>query len=198
VIEFGGLSDCDDDLPNAIPFPAGKIESFREGADTPLHAASLDPAQQLDRLEEQLQQLEDDTHTVMSIRPEVELIFQGGSHPFGEEFTEEEVVLDRYASLEANVFERRPAVSCAEGDELSVLLEPHTRNAAETVVPMAGGTKAHVLSERRNEDLDLDDDFDDADLIVIEDELHAAVSTPPAPLVRKQEYRQLFAKLRRG
>jgi hypothetical protein len=48
-------------------------------------------------------------------------------------------------------------------------------------------------------DLNRDEDPDDSDLIIVEEDgpEHLA-SLRPAPLVRRQEYRQLFAKLRRG
>ena len=38
--------------------------------------------------------------------------------PFGNEFDEEEVVIDRYVSLEADLFAERPMVASREGDEL--------------------------------------------------------------------------------
>ena len=44
------------------------------------------------------------------------------------------------------------------------------------------------------------DDSSESDVVVVDDEPNEIVSVPtrPAPLVRRQEYRQLFAKLRRG
>ena len=207
VIEFGGLDDESDDLPEAIPFRAGTTPSSTVAESVvEIGHTSRDPAAQLDRLEAQLNALDEEFQPAGLIRPEVELIFQGGKSPFGEEFVEEEIVLDRYASLEADVFDQRPLVSCAEGRELSKLLAPHARQPAESVVPIHSsvaasakpqtvGSPASTTEAARAEFTEEDED---ADLIIVEDDTHVATHSVPAPLVRKQEYRQLFAKLRRG
>ena len=62
----------------------------------------------------QLSEIEDDFQPAGSIGPEVELVFNGLRDPFGESFQEEEVVLDRYASLDADVFGHRPQVRAAK------------------------------------------------------------------------------------
>ena len=207
VIEFGGLDDASDDLPEAIPFRAGTVPSTTAPPSVvEFGHFDADPAVQLDRLEAQLSELDEDFQPAGSICPEVELIFQGGKNPFGEEFAEEEIVLDRYASLEADVFDQRPLVSCTEGLELSKLLAPHTRQTAEPVVPIhpsvAATAKAQVgdssVSKVEAATAEYTDEDEDADLIIVEDDTPGATHSVPAPLVRKQEYRQLFAKLRRG
>jgi type II secretory pathway predicted ATPase ExeA len=208
VIEFGGLDDAGDDLPEAIPFPVTTgAASHGKSSVVEFGEPIADPEHQLDRLEAHLNELEEDFQPAGAIRPEVELIFRGGNNPFGEEFTEEEVVLDRYASLEADVFGHRPVVTCREGRELGELLAPHTRQVAEATVPIreevaatatkssATATTTAVVEPIRRAAADEDED---ADLIVLEDDVHTATKPVPPPLVRKQEYRQLFAKLRRG
>lgn len=50
---------------------------------------------------------------------EIEITFKD---PFGQGFVEEEVVIDRYASLEAATLRNRPRVHSAEGQELAVAL----------------------------------------------------------------------------
>jgi hypothetical protein len=48
-------------------------------------------------------------------------------------------------------------------------------------------------------ELTIDIDDEEADLLVIEDDLPQPLPMHrPAPLVRRQEYRQLFTRLRRG
>ena len=192
VIEFGGLDDAGDDLPEAIPFPVAATPTGSMDSEVIEFGPSRSNAErQLDRLEAHLSELEDDFQPVGAIRPEVELVFQGGVNPFGDQFVEEEVVLDRYASLEADIFERSPVVSSLEGRELGALLAPHKRHAAESVMPMSPTSAEHEPRATDAED-------NDADLIVIEEDTHVVIKPIPAPLVRKQEYRQLFAKLRRG
>jgi hypothetical protein len=68
------------------------------------------------------------------------------------------------------------------------------------VEQMIGGLEAGDSTGRDAESVNLDSgDFDDVDVIVVEDD-----PTPPPPpptntsAVRRQEYRQLFARLRRG
>ncbi len=203
VIEFGGLDDAEDDRPAAIPFPAVTThESARESSLMEFGQPVAGPEQQIDQLESHLNELEEDFRPAGAIRPEVELIFQGGNNPFGDQFVEEEVVLDRYASLESDVFDRRPLVASREGRELGELLAPHAQQAAEPVVPLermdasAEPTSGTTTLESGGCELHVDDE--DADLIVIEEDFLAATQAAPPPLVRKQEYRQLFARLRRG
>jgi type II secretory pathway predicted ATPase ExeA len=233
IVEFAALDDGPDEL---APIP------FR-----PATAAVRPSAEkQLDEIEHQLSELEDDFQPAGSIGPEVELVFHRSSDPFGEAFDEEEVVLDRYASLEANLFDSLPHVQSREGGELSSLLAPWTNQEqdpplgiakseqpvaaksavrsefaapAASVSHKASGIVLHDEPARDRETSRMepaaanvaeaagqqdaviayahaDDDFD---LIVIEEDVVNPPHLPPvAPLVRRQEYRQLFAKLRRG
>ena len=193
TVEFGKLEDSTDEAPEAIP--------FRSSIDT-REFASAAPAEKIERIQEQLAAIDDEFQPAGSIGPEVDLIFRETIDPFGEKFEEEEVVLDRFASLD-NVFSHRPVVSSREGREISDLLAPFTttaetaqrRSPADTRYD-GGQATAHRVALNDASSAELNDD----DLIIIEDEAH----TPrehggnPAPLVRRQEYRQLFAKLRRG
>ncbi len=124
VIEFAPL----DDGPEAIP--------FRSSA--PAHAQA-DPEANLEQIEQRLHELEDDFQPAGSIGPEIELRFDGPASPFGERFEEEEVVIDRYASLEADVFADRPLVNSPEGRELGQMLNPWLVQSAETTVSITAG-----------------------------------------------------------
>src|SRR5262249_9457392 len=127
-----------------------------------------------------------------------------GRHPFGEPFAEEEVVLDRYASLEADLFGRLPTVSSREGSELGKLLAAHALPPVASTLPLKPTMETDNIPAAQTFETSpqappantLNDDELDADIIVVEDHPHG--STLSAPLARKQEYRQLFAKLRRG
>jgi hypothetical protein len=231
IVEFGGLDDeCElsisergdvDDEPEAIPF-RGRSPLFGSG----------DPEQDLELIDEQLAEIEEDFQPAGSIGPEVELQFDPMTNPFGEPFADEEIVLDRYASLEADVFSRRPQVSSKEGTELSALLSAYSINTSQSgfsatmtptarpnvepsrpqresqtaaampksTVPAYVPTQAAAASSAQQPAAIDADEFSDDDLIVIDEDEIQEVTVPvrPAQLVRRQEYRQLFAKLRRG
>jgi hypothetical protein len=189
---------------------------------------------------------EEDFEPAGFVGPEVELVFHGPHHPFGETFAEEEVVIDHYASLDKSVAPQRVHDQTGQSNEIAAILEDvSTASAAEssseslapkpslaivadeedttldtgevptlTVRPAATELPAltaewdaaaaePVLPESSHED-SFDDELleatDDRDIIIIEEQRGAvtAVATQPASRVRRQEYRQLFARLRRG
>jgi hypothetical protein len=142
-------------------------------------------------------------------------------------FEDEEIVIDRYASLEADVFADRPLVNSSEGRELSDLLNPWLHHSTDSTLSISvgvgtgpapaksatsGGPTAGAPATVNLSAVNLSAGSvgsqaaapaagadNDGDLIIIEED--PAVPTPSrsgAPLVRRQEYRQLFAKLRHG
>ncbi len=251
TIEFGGL-ESDAETPHAIPFqrPAGWAEPSIE--------ARLDESERL------LDQLDDEFMPAGSIGPKTgpssEIIVTSEPHPFGENFAEEEIVFDPYASLDTEMFAGRPLVSSADGQALGQSLAAAARiidgarpakaraeysagrsespptqvesftssfeiGSGEVIRPFLAGSGRAASAEAANRDAtaskssepskspDLSraaggnsplegpaaDDLEDIDLIVIEDD----PAPPPTtftgrPQVKRQEYRQLFAKLRRG
>lgn len=189
-IEFGKLEDADD-APDAIP--------FRSPSDLSDYEAT--PAEKIERIQAQLASIDDEFLPAGSIGPEVELVFHHTIDPFGERFEEEEVVLDRYASLD-QVFTGRPTVSSREGRDLSELLGSCTAKAGPQppyppeVSREPGSGSSHPMPASLTASCEPDDD----DLIIVEDDPHPAADTlsSGAPLARRQDYRQLFAKLRRG
>lgn len=203
VVEFGGLEDAGDDLPEAIPFPVAASTGRTDSSIIEVGGLSPSPEEQLSRIEAHLHDMEADYRPTSAFRPEVELVFHGGKNPFGEEFAEEEVVLDRYASLESDLFSSRPAVASREGQELADLLAPHATQPATPTVPIhsrlaSASQQSSVAMAAGGTNVATEEQDDDTDLIVVEDDPPVVTRTVPAPLVRKQEYRQLFAKLRRG
>ena len=126
IIEFGGLDDepaeagkaddakafDGDDEPAASDQQAADAEQAEAKADeepsTPsLHvvpdideseAADLEPAEQLQRIQHMLADVEQEFCPAGTIGPEVELVFNEPEHPFRESFQEEEVIRDRYAT----------------------------------------------------------------------------------------------------
>ncbi len=126
-------------------------------------------------------------------------------NPFLEEFADEEVVLDRYASLEAAFRASTPRVTNQRDPQFA-------RTLASFVAELEGpddvvSARLHLHSAELDEDLVLEDDFAldlpeefaldtpeiEPDILVLEDD--GPVAEAP---VRRQEYRQLFSSLRRG
>ncbi|MBX7075122.1 MAG: AAA family ATPase [Pirellulales bacterium] len=173
VIEFGSLDDED------APFtPAVEAVAARPAPDPLEQQTVLEPAdmacQQLARIEAHLGRLEAefDPSQQAPVSPAASGIV----------FEQEEVVVDRYAKLEQAANQRRR-------DRTSPPSNAPARQARPELL-----TVAHDHEEEAAiEDID-------SDLIVIEDDppsvpIRTAVNRPAA---RRQEYGQLFAKLRRG
>lgn len=235
IVEFGGLDDIDDEPREAIPFRAPAVRQLQVS----------EPDEQLDAIAEQLSTIDEAFHPAGAIGTEVEIDFPEFGDPFGEEFAEEEVVLERYAS-DREMFAEAPRVSSWEGKQIGSFLEPliaepwrvepqpptigpggddseerqqpaeeaAERQPARPALPAKNETSVRpedqpqpqppcddAIATLRLETAlaSLSPPPDDADLIVIEDENRVAPAPPrPTPGVRKLEYKQLFAKLRRG
>jgi hypothetical protein len=221
VVEFGQL----DDGAEAYGAEAHLSDSIEPDSIEP--AARLDPDEQIELIQRQVAAArdEEDFHPAGSIGPEVELVFHGPHDPFGQAFDEEEVVIDRYALLESGGLRRRPRFSSEDVRELAAALSSAVRNDPPPSLAIAEETRQHPSAQPRHasphlavqhvsRDIDPAGDprmpaadalqerpaqehDDDSDLIVVDDSRETA-SRAPATRARRQEYRQLFAKLRRG
>ncbi|HTQ39561.1 MAG TPA: AAA family ATPase [Pirellulales bacterium] len=231
VVEFGSLDDeLADELPPAVPFRAPADQA---------NAQAAQQANPLEALRETIappREFHDDFHPAGSIGPEVELVFPHGSNPFHGDFAEEEVVIDRYTSLQADALAHRPLVRSAESRSLAALLKAaHSvveklsqEKPAMALAPSTwpGGVPAQPapLSSAPPTATQVTDDaaaientsaeqtmppaavtpyqtgpIHDDNLIVIEEPPRLKPPQPKQPIrVRRQEYRQLFAQLRRG
>lgn len=215
VIEFGTLDD--------LPEPQERITRFdgakpRRGDAKP----SLDPLSQIDAIERHIAEANEDDFSPLSLQPsEVELRFSSPAQPFGGVFDEEEVLIDRYASLEATTLHNRPRVSSSEGRAIATLMGA-TSPARQQLGIVSDESHAEVSSAELHAEA-FEDPFDPAMDPVMPD-YHPSVTTnvaaasaapelvvvdavgethPPQPVepqgrVHRQEYRQLFARLRRG
>jgi type II secretory pathway predicted ATPase ExeA len=253
VIEFGsGL----DDEPGEARDPSGS-----QAESVPMLRVAGEPedpapeaARQVARIQQALADMDEDFQPAGSIGPEVELVFDDHSNPFGEAFEEEQIVIDRYANLPAG--RQSPLSYARQGDlpldapaaassseapaaeaelagatvefsselsefESSTPSEPARPSQPAAVGDSTGGKwgqspfvrstlravpangdcphfppgtvplrAAEPAAEPGDGDLLLvvEDGYDDAD---------APLAQPPAS-VRRQEYRQLFARLRRS
>ncbi|MEQ8784921.1 MAG: AAA family ATPase [Pirellulaceae bacterium] len=225
VVEFGQLDELDAEPSESTSLPG--FEELAPLAEESMAAGEhpMDPIEQIEQIEQQVEavQNDEDFQPAGSIGPEVELVFHGPHDPFAQPFDEEEVVIDRFSSLDHGRQGRRPRVSSVEGRELAAAMAAASINDPPPGLSIAEDTRARgatgharrggqAAAERS--DFDPADDrvmpvqqedlpavaSDDSDLIVVEDghPLPPAAAATGSGRARRQEYRQLFAKLRQG
>jgi type II secretory pathway predicted ATPase ExeA len=223
LVEFGQLADqpavvagtIGPDLGNAavanLDSISRTLETLNDQASSPQMIESL---------------AADDFSPAAERGTEVELLFHGAHDPFGGHWEEEEVVVDRYASLEDAVL-RRQRVTSDAGQAIGAAVTAaigHDRARGEERSPITGVDGSSEANERAGSDGPTDinpaDDpllpeetpaqqprrrpvllravtQDDRDMIVVDDEVRPA-SPPVVSRPRRPEYRQLFSKLRNG
>jgi type II secretory pathway predicted ATPase ExeA len=152
IIEFGSLEE----LP-ALPMPrataqAPRLRTVAAEDDSRLFAG--EPSERIERIEEQLKSIDNPFHPAGKIGPEVELVFESAGDPFGEPFFDEEPVVDRMASMDADLMARGQIVHSSESEDLSALLAPYARpreakpaapeNTGEQVAPNGPDEEAIV------------------------------------------------------
>jgi type II secretory pathway predicted ATPase ExeA len=184
VIEFGSLDDSADSTPGAADAataagPALRISSAEEEHE----ADDSEPARQICRIERLLAEADDDFQPAGSIGPEVELYFDESAHPFQEEFEHEEVVADRYSAV---AMASAMSASCASQ---TTSYEPPCWERDE----FASSEAAVSADSQAAPEAELVSAATGADVAPSV----AALSSPAVP-ERRREYRQLFARLRRG
>jgi type II secretory pathway predicted ATPase ExeA len=187
VIEFGSLDDQADDAPASTDEPTSTLPALRislpaeESDDEP-----SEPGRQIHRIERLLAEVDDDFQPAGSIGPEVELCFEETPHPFQEEFAHEEVVADRYAAVTVTAAVDKAAPEPALEPEMEVEsaagFEPEFEIASE--LELVSAAVAAPIAEP----------------LIVDESERESPSTPSSPIVpeRRHEYRQLFARLRRG
>ena len=193
VIEFGSLDDQADATPSATAAVGGAgarlVDRLGGGRS---RGRQGEPVQQIHRIERLLAAADDDFQPAGSIGPEVELCFDNSPHPFQEQFAEEEVVADRYAAVAVAV---PPPEKTAAGS-------PPARANAEKVGIRCAPVAAASPEEPEWELIGASASAADRDHPPTqpEPERRPASPAPPVPSVpsRRREYRQLFARLRRG
>jgi type II secretory pathway predicted ATPase ExeA len=211
VIEFGGLDDEADDLASdtrprqdhgELPQarPALRVAPMSEGM-------GGDLAGQLNLIESTLAEIDEDFEPAGSIRPEVELVFENIGNPFDEPFEHEEVVTDRFPNV---VLAQWPAATAAEGGqptEVAAVARPaaYAPEGSEAL-PQETSSRARQVGpetvplRRERATSRVGPTPQEEELILIEDGYEEG-DVPPAksiPVVHRQEYGQLFARLRRS
>jgi type II secretory pathway predicted ATPase ExeA len=157
---------------------------------------------------------------------EVELFFHGAHDPFGGEWDEEQVVLDRYASLQDTALRSqrvmsdegraiRAAITAALDGRSRAAEQPHVPVSSPPVWPQADDAAVSISIETNFSpatDPLLPEEptigmpghrplrtiaEDDREMLLIDEEQKPRKTSPPSR-PRKMEYRQLFSKLREG
>lgn len=248
-IEFGGLDDA--------PSRTHVVERPAIAAETP------DATLLLHQIDEHIREIDQDFVPVAARAAEPVEAYRMPD-PFGDHFEEEEVLIDRYASLDLAALDRHAQVASYEGRQLSAMLEPYLQAAGaprlsivdaqqgdelheaepiaadsvaaeqvaaavsfdsfsadtmqsndfgylshghvveSTAIPAAAETFAVADNRPKSklpQDLVAEAAEADDDLMIVEDDPRPEVHPfrrPEGAQVRRQEYRQLFSRLRRG
>ncbi len=153
--------------------------------------------------------------------PHVQIVVDVPATPFDGEYDEEEIVIDHYAALDARSIRKRPVVSSVESREIAAALlliqTTHTVTRHDVVEeqesievnfdpasdPVMPDSEVQFTAEDAAQSpaatIQQPTDQDDRDIIIVEDENGSAVRRKVRmEQPRRQEYKQLFAKLRRG
>lgn len=216
IIEFGGLED---EPGQGDERAVGQEASDREVASVPMLRISphseeeADPVEQVEQIEEALSGLEADFEPPGSTGPEVELVFDPPHDPFGEEFEEEEVIAGRCLPKRATDSEGGPrphmrresggpsrpeAAPAADGPETTV--PPDKPDEATRWAEGPETVPMHLRQAAATTDEDESADAEAEEIIIVEEGYDDAEPMPTRTVaaVRRQEYGQLFARMRRG
>ena len=208
VIEFGGLHD--EPREAAGPDLTDSCQDDADSSSPALRVAPLpedlppEPARQLDGIEDGSYE---DFQPAGSIGPELELVFDDGGDPFSEPFEEEEVLSDgriagpaRPSSTDELAPEEEPESNAEELVESDCEVHGRSADLPNREINVAAESEPKTLLLHCEED---DEPFerpeDDNDLIVVEEgyETPARTTAGTIPVVRHQEFAQLFSRLRR-
>lgn len=203
VIEFGSLDEEGEgalgDVAGTSGAPTFRVTSLEDE----LEPSEGEPGQQIHRIERLLAEADDEFQPAGSIGPEIELRFDEAAHPFQEQFEHEEVVADRYATSVAGLTPVPMRQGVATEPEPEVELEQELAKHAEAA--FSAGFEPE-FSSTLPEWEPVSVSVSTAPIELVPMELVAAVAEPepvaptPGPVAepRRREYRQLFARLRRG
>jgi type II secretory pathway predicted ATPase ExeA len=139
VIEFGSLD------ATAKPEHTGGLE---EGAEGNEFGDAIQPTVRINQIAAQLAEFEEDFRPVGSILPEVELAFSENDDPFGEPFADEEVVVDRYATADANLG-AAAKVRGPDSAAIAAMLEPFLQSESRPMLSIAKPLNEDDLPTKR-------------------------------------------------
>lgn len=218
IIEFGQLSD-DSSATKSQLNVASRAESRLATIESGLSSLGNPASGDAEKIA--AAQNDEEFSPVAASGTEIELVFQQHD-PFGSGWQEEEVVIDRYASLEeARLRKVSSEVGREIGAAIAAALTPVRPKIAEDTLPSdadeAGGDfepDEHQAEQfnpasdpllpdesapktRKRRTISLREmTHDDRDLIVIDEQPRTRPTTPADTKPKRREYRQLFSTLR--
>ncbi|HEY2838309.1 MAG TPA: AAA family ATPase [Pirellulales bacterium] len=208
VIQFGQLDDeLDEPLArSSLSNSSGDISEEFDSPQAAEHApTNVRYAQDSERLRPQpMERLEEIERQISSIEvgysrsPATATKRTDSSDPFAESFDEEEVVVDRFGMSHTAFWDQMPQVYSAEGQMLSTLLAPYV----EVARPVQLGVVATYDAPASTSETiarSCATEIADKQLIVVEEDPAAPPKVRrPMSSAYRQEYSQLFAKLRQS
>jgi len=223
IVEFGQLADAPAIVagtigPDTADVAVANLDSISRTLDSLNHGGAAAASNSA--------RIADDFSPVQDNGTEVELFFHGAHDPFGSHWEEEEVVIDRYASLEDAALRGRrvmsdegraigAAVSAAADDEAGLPTKPTVAATESFADDEAPATLSATIAFDPAGDPLLPEEpaesdrprraaislrgiaQDDRDMIVVDDE-EKGRSAPLTARPKRAEYRQLFSRLRNG
>ncbi len=170
------------------------------------------PEQPLEQIQEMLTELEESFRPAGSIHPEVEITLDDPGNPFDEEFLEEELVIDRCAAALAQRNSNAVAtvagpsrLVCGRKDETPEI-EVHEKPEMRGSDPASPGSPAADVLAAGRETLPLrsivepgEDELEEPEVVIDDNyDFVESIQSHPVTPVRPQQYRRLFAQLRRA
>ena len=147
VIEFGPLDDIALSATHAADAAVSHLEQIEH--DLSLAQASDPQDTAVEPAEMEPEEFETDELVDSGRRPQIELIFHPAHDPFTEEYVEEEVVIDQYASADSLALRHQRQVSCAESHQIAAQLENILRQLRWDSQPSRCPGAGHSTSPRR-------------------------------------------------
>jgi hypothetical protein len=173
IVEFGALNDDEED-PQTMAMPAHLL---RPAASTQ-HTTT---ASNLGRIEAHLGRIELEYRSNPARQPGVRFAFHEPRTTGVDTFEQEELLVDQYAKFDAS----------SSGAKRTGTLWPALTSQLPAIAEAAPSEPSAVSRVTALPDTD-------EDMIVVEDEIETLPINTARPPIRRREYGQLFAKLRRG
>jgi len=195
VIEFGRLDEGPADSAGE-PEPAGAAPALRVAA-TPCDAEA-EPPDRIASIQRSLESTEEDFKPAGTIGPEVELVFHDWGNPFEERFEEEELVAERHKPEPEQQVERTVQMLASAVHDAAVPGPAAPAEAAEPEPPADRWQADEATVPLRRASPTAAVELQEEAVLVVDDDGVEPLEGPATVVVRRHQYRQLFARLRRS
>jgi type II secretory pathway predicted ATPase ExeA len=207
VIEFGSLDDGSEAFASAAETGSEAVPAT-DFAEDDCDSLEAGPAEKVEQIQQMVARLDDDFRPAGALRPEVEICFDGPLSLLAEPFEEEEVICDRFGATNPKhrwaerPSPRQPVAPSGGNDDFCLSIQPRREHVAERTFEIApegerdlhatvAASSVETVPEKAAEKVAEAAATDDRDETAGP---HVRALNPN----RKQQYRQLFARLRRA